>query len=170
MSFWSWRYLKGFIIHRYTDWVVMNQNVRSIFLIIILMLSVLIAPAFMGVSIIDLPEEDDLTDTDGDDFSLISHFSPVWIRIPVHQMAILLRLGISIFALFIVYLGGRSKHRRFNDRTIDPVYALISDSLKAALFIRAVFYFLFPASDLNYPNRHLVNRFSPILILNSRRY
>lgn len=148
----------------------MIQNVRSILLILILMLSVLIAPAFMGASIIDLPEEDDLTDTDGDDFSLISHFSPAWIRIPVHQMSVLLRLGISIFALFIVYLGGRSKHRRFNDRTIDHVNTLMSYSLKTALFIRAVFNFLFLAPDLNYPNRHLVNRFSPILIPNSRRY
>jgi hypothetical protein len=122
----------------------MNPNVRGIFLIIILILCAFLLPALMGASIIDLPEEDDFTDEEGDDFSLINHFSPDWIRIPVHQLSTLLRLGISIFALFVVYLGGRSKHRRFNDRTLDDVNALISCSLKTALLVRAVFIFLFP--------------------------
>jgi hypothetical protein len=144
-------------------------QVRNIFLILILMLSVLFVPALLATSIIDLQEEDDLTDTEDDDFSFID-FPPTWIRIPVHQLSVLLRLGMSIFALFIVYLGGRSKHRRFNDRTIDPVYALISNSLMTALFIRAVFNFLLPVIHSNYLNKHLVNRFSPILIPNSRRY
>jgi hypothetical protein len=120
----------------------MNQTVRNIFLIIILMLSVLFMPALLGASVIELPEEDDLTDTDGDDFSVISNFSPAWIRIPIHQMSVLLRLGISIFALFVVYLGGRSKHRRFNDRTIDHINVLIAEFLKTAL-VRAVFNFRF---------------------------
>jgi hypothetical protein len=93
-----------------------------------------------GSVIVDLPEENNLADDD--DFSLISNFSVLWIRIPVHQMSVLLRLGISIFALFVVYLGGRSKHRRFNDRTIDPVNVLITEFLKTAR-IRAVFNFLF---------------------------
>jgi hypothetical protein len=133
------------------------------------MLSVLFVPALLGTSIIDLQEEDDLTDTEDDNFSVID-FPPTWIRIPVHQLSVLLRLGISIFALFVVYLGGRSKHRRFNDRTLDHVDALIScSSLKTALLIRAVFHFLFSALPLNYPNQYLVNRFSPILIPNSRR-
>jgi hypothetical protein len=148
----------------------MIQNVRNIFFIIILMLSILFMPALMGAGVIDLIEDDDLTDTDEDDFSTISDFPPAWIRIPIHQMAVLLRLGISIFALFVVYLGGRSKHRRFNDRTLDHVNALISySSFKTALFIRAVFHFLFSTLHLNYPNQYLVNRFSPILIINSRR-
>jgi hypothetical protein len=149
----------------------MNQNVGSIFLILILMLSVLFMPAVMGAGMIDLPEEDDAMDEDEDNFSFMNNVPPFWIRIPIHQMAVLLRLGISIFALFVVYLGGRSKHRRFNDRTLDHVNALISyPLLKTALINRAVFLFLFPALHLNYPNRHLVNRFSPILIHNSRRY
>lgn len=147
----------------------MFQKIRNIFLILILMLSVLFVPALLGASVIDLQEEDDLTDTEDDNFSIID-FPPTWIRIPVHQMSVLLRLGISIFTLFVVYLGGRSKHRRFNDRTLDHVNALISYStLKTALFIRAVFHFLFPSLPLNYPNQYLVNRYSPILILNSRR-
>jgi hypothetical protein len=147
----------------------MLQNLRNIFLILILMLSVLFVPALLGTSIIDLQEEDDLTDPEEDDFSIID-FPPTWSRIPIHQMSALLKLGMSIFTLLVVYLGGRSKHRRFNDRTLDHVNALISYSiLKTALLIRAVFHFLFPTLHLNYPNEYLVNRFSQILILNSRR-
>ena len=140
----------------------MNQSVRSIFLIIVLILSAFLLPVFMGASIIDVPEEGDFADEDGDDFSVISNFAPTWIRIPVHQMSVLLRLGISIFTLFVVYLGGRSKHRRFNDRTLDHVNALISNSLKTALFIRAVFYFLFFLSP--YSTKHFVNVFVLIFI------
>jgi hypothetical protein len=148
----------------------MNQKIWNAFLIILLMLSALFVPALMGAGTIELAEEDDLADLDGDDFSAMSNFAPSWIRIPVHQMSVLLRLGISIFTLFVVYLGGRSKHRRFNDLTPDHVIALISYSfLKTALLVRAVFHFLFPTLSLNYPNLCLVNDFSPFLILNSRR-
>ena len=148
----------------------MNQSVRNIFLIIILILSVLFMPALMGAGVIDLIEEDDLTDADGDDLSVFSNFPPAWIRIPVHQMSVLLRLGISIFALFVVYLGGRSKHKRFNDRTLDHINALISYPLKTALLTRAVFYFLFSPLYFNHPNKYFFNPYLPILILNSRRY
>lgn len=147
----------------------MNQNVGNIFLIIILMLSVLFMPAVMGTGIIDLPEEDDLTDADEDDFSAISNLPIAWIRIPVHQLSVLLRWGLSIFALFVVYLGGRSKHRRFNDRTLDHINVLMAEFLKTALF-RAVFNFLFPAPHLNRANKYFVNPYLPILIPNSRRY
>ena len=118
----------------------MNQNIQNFFLIIILIISVFLVPALMaGSAIVDMPEENDLAD---DDFSLISNYSVLWIRIPVHQMSVFLMLGMSIFALFVVYLGGRSKHRRFNDRTIDAVSVLKADLLKTAR-IRAVFNFLF---------------------------
>jgi len=148
----------------------MNQIVRNLILILLMMLAAFVLPAMVEASLLDLPEEEDLTDEDDDDSSASHNFSPTWIRIPVHQMSVLLRLGISIFALFVVYLGGRSKHRRFNDRTLDHVYALISySSLKTALLNRAVFRFLFPPFHLNYPNPYLVNRYSPTLILNSRR-
>lgn len=117
----------------------------------------------------DLPEEDDFSDEDGDDVSLISNISPDWNRIPIHQLSILLKLGLSIFALFVVYLGGRSKHRRFNDRTIDPVNALTPVSLKTALFHRAVFIFLSFFFPLRPSKKYLVCIFVPILIPNSRR-
>jgi hypothetical protein len=148
----------------------MNQIVRNLILILLMLLAAFVLPALVDASFLDLPEEEDLTDGDEDDLSAIHNFPLTWIRIPVHQMSVLLRLGISIFALFVVYLGGRSKHRRFNDRTLDHVNTLIPySSLKTALITRAVFCFLFPVCSLNYPNKHLVNRFSPIFIPNSRR-
>jgi len=79
----------------------MLQNLRNIFLILILTLSVLFVPALLGTSIIYLQEEDDLSDPEDDDFSLID-FPPTWIRIPVHQVSVLLKLWMSIFALFVV--------------------------------------------------------------------
>ena len=125
------------IYHRSLDLAIMNQNVRNLFFIILLILSLLFMPALFGASVIELPEEDDLTDVDEDDLSAMSSLPIAWIRIPFHPMSVLLRLGISIFALCVVYLGGRSKHRRFNDRTLDPINALISYSLKTALLNRA---------------------------------
>src|SRR5215216_4634546 len=100
-------------------WNSMHQTVQRIILILLLILSAIILPVFMGVQMMELPEEDDLTDSDEkqDDVSLISNSPLSWIRIPVHQLVVLLRLGISIFALLVVYRGGRSKDNRFNDRT-----------------------------------------------------
>jgi hypothetical protein len=123
----------------------------------------------MGGGMIEIAEEDDLTDEEGDNLSFIGTHSPAWIRIPVHQMMVLLRGGMSIFALFVVYLGGRSKHRRFNDRTIDAVNALIFFSLKTALLIRAVFIFLFPLSSLASSTKYFLPGFIPILFPNLRR-
>ena len=149
----------------------MYLNLRNIFLIIILMLSVLFMPALMGAGIMDLMEEDDLTDPEDDDLSVVNDFPTAWIRIPIHQMAVLLRLGISIFALCVVYLGGRSKHRRFNDRTLDHENDFISyPLLKTALINRAVFHFLLPAPLAIYSTKYPINRLLPILIPNSRRY
>ena len=89
---------------------------------------------------VDLMEDQDLFD---DDFSVINTFPAAWTGKPVHQMALLLRLGISIFALFVAYVGGRSKAKRFNDRIIDSVTSLITDVPQTALVLRAVFIFLF---------------------------
>jgi hypothetical protein len=100
----------------------MNLFSRIIILIGILLLLLTLFPAISGTGYAAVLEEDDLPDDD--DVSLHNDVPISWIRIPVHQLSLLLRLGISIFALFIVYLGGRSKARRFNDRTIDTVNTL----------------------------------------------
>ena len=116
----------------------MNLKSGNILFFLVLIFSVILLPLLMGASIVDLSEEED--PVDDDDLSLLSHFSVAWIRIPVHQLSVLMRAELSIFTLFVVYLGGRSKHRRFNDRTIDHVRALVADSLKTAR-MRAVFNF-----------------------------
>jgi hypothetical protein len=139
----------------------MNLKSLNIVFLIILVLSVILLPILIGASIINLPEEDNFADDDN--FLLITTFPVAWIRIPVHQMSVLLRLGISIFALFVVYLGGRSKHRRFNDRTIDAINLLTATLLKTAL-IRAVFNFLFIPHP-SYANNSLIRFSYPILSL-----
>jgi hypothetical protein len=121
----------------------MNLKSLSIAFLVCLIISIILLPILMGASIIGLTEED--TFVDEDDFLVIHNFSVTWMTIPVTQMPVLLGLGLSMFTLFVVYLGGRSKHRRFNDRTIDAVNAvniLKADFLKTAR-LRAVFNFLF---------------------------
>ena len=139
------------------------RNLIILFIMIILILSVLFLPALMGTGISDLPDEDDLASDDG--LSIITNFSVAWIVMLAYQTLVPLWLRISIFALFLVYVGGRSKQKRFNDRTIDHVNVLIAELLKTAL-IRAVFNFPF---FINYPNNTLPI-FLPILIPNLRRY
>jgi hypothetical protein len=118
----------------------MNRKSLNIIFLILLITSVVLLPVLMGASILDFSEEDNFADQD--DFSVVNAFPMSWIRIPVHQMSVLFRLGISIFALFGVYVGGRSKRHLFNDRTIDALSVLKADFLKTAR-IRAVFNFLF---------------------------
>ena len=115
------------------------KSLNNVFLILFF-LSVILLPFAAGATIIGLSEEDNFANQDN--FMIINNISVTWVSIPVHQMPILLGLGISIFTLFIVYLGGRSKHRRFNDRTIAAVNVLKADFLKAAR-IRAAFNFPF---------------------------
>ena len=108
------------------------------------MLCIILMTVLTGIII---PEEDDqLPD---DDFLAAASFAAAWFRIPVYQLSFILMLGMSIFALIIVYLGGRSKHKRFNDRTLEPVKLLTVVFFKTAL-LRAVFIFLFLGSRGDY--------------------
>jgi hypothetical protein len=79
-------------------------------------------------------------------------------------------LGMSIFALFVIYLGGRSNHKRFYDRTIEPVKLFTFKFLKTALK-RAVFIFLFLGSPLDNTKHKLTPIIlCPTLIPILRRY
>lgn len=104
-----------------------------------LTLFAVLLPLSVGVGIIELPGEDDFADED--DLLISSDLPSAWDRMPIHQMSVLLMLGMSIFILFVVYLGGRSKHKRFNDRTIDADNVLSAEFFRTALY-RAVFNFL----------------------------
>ena len=122
----------------------MNPTTRNLLLVTIMLFAVLL-PILMG----NLGLEDDQSDDDG--LLGMSSLPMTWInKILVHRIPDLLRFGISFFALFLVFLGGRSKAKRFNDRTIEPNKSLIVAFSKTALFIRAVFNFCVLA-----PNRVL---------------
>jgi hypothetical protein len=143
----------------------MNLKSLNILFLITLILSVILLPMLLGASIIDFSEEDNFADQD--DLLIISHFAATWIRIPVYQMSALLAFAISIFALFVVYAGGRSRHRRFNDRTIDFINVLTATLLKTAPF-RAVFNFLSIVLHPFNDNDRLIPVFHPIFIPNKR--
>lgn len=124
--------------------IVMNLFTRIVILFGILLLVLSLFPALAETGFAGLIEDDSPPD---DDHVSLFHDVPLsWIRIPVHQLSILLRLGISIFSLFIVYLGGRSKARRFNDRTIDADESftrVFSDGSSPAWRSRLLFPFAF---------------------------
>jgi len=112
---------------------------RSIILVIILLLFIFLLPAITGL--VGLMVDTELSDSD--DFeTLVNSFIASVARITVPPMMSGLMLGMSIFTLFVVYQGGRSNRRLFNDRTIDVVNLLRGIFSETALF-RAVFVFLF---------------------------
>jgi len=100
------------------------------------MLCIILMTMLTGIIISE--EDDQLPE---DDFFAAASFAAAWFRMPVHQLSFILMFGMSIFALIVVYLGGRSNHKRFNDRTIEPVKLLTVAFLKTALN-RAVFNFI----------------------------
>lgn len=148
----------------------MNWFNRIIFFFVILMLLLTLIPALTGTGMDGLIEDDDIPDDD--DFSFINSVPIAWTRIPIHQLAVMLKMGMSIFVLFVVYLGGRSKARRFNDRTIDAVQSLTRVFYETALSTcrRAVFHFPFSSSFLPPLNKNLIKVFLPIHNSYLRRY
>jgi len=117
---------------------------RSVILLAIFMLFLALSLMPLGTGMIDFMAEDDIPEED--DSTNLSSIPFAWTRISLQRLLIFLQPGLSIFTLFIIYLGGRSKNRRFNDRTIDANMVLkgVTLSLKAALS-RAVFNFLNPS-------------------------
>lgn len=129
----------------------MSLTNRNVIFMAMVMLCIILLTVLTGIIISE--EDDQLPE---DDFLAAASFAAAWFRIPVYQLSFILMLGMSIFALFVVYLGGRSNHKRFYDRTIDSVKLLPVVFLKTAL-LRAVFIFLFfdPYSD--YKENQLTN-------------
>jgi len=116
----------------------MNQTSQPLPLVISRLLLIILSFAFTGLCVISfMTGSENLSDND---FSDIAYFSIDWIGVQSHQEPMLITSDISIFALFIVFLGGRSKSRWFNDRTIKPINSSLSFHPKTALY-RVVFYF-----------------------------
>jgi hypothetical protein len=144
----------------------MSLTNRNVIFMAMVMLCIILLTVLTGISI--SVQDDELPDDD--DFLAAGSFAGAWFRIPVPQLSFILMLGMSIFALIVVYRGGRSNHQRFNDRTIEPVKLLTVVFLKTAL-LRAVFNFLFfdPYSD--YKENILTNVILfPTMIPILRRY
>ena len=95
----------------------MKLTNRNAFLLCIMMLFIILLPVLTGIAGLTM----DNAALEDDDQSLVGSFMAIWTRMQVHQTLSGLILGMSIFALFVVYLGGRSNHRRFNDRTLDSI-------------------------------------------------
>ena len=101
-------------------YLIMITTNRNVIFMAMVMLCIILMTVLTGIIII--PEEN--AQLPGDDVLAAGNFAAAWFSIPVPQLSfllMLLMLGMSIFAFLIVYLGGRSNHRRFNDRTVDSM-------------------------------------------------
>jgi len=88
-----------------------------------------------------------------------------WAKMQDQQMLTGLMMGMSVFALVVVYLGGRSNHRRFNDRTIDSINLLyLGVFFSVTALLRAVL-FSFDWLQLVVTNEYLNEDTNPLLIL-----
>jgi F0F1-type ATP synthase membrane subunit a len=144
----------------------MSLTNRNVVLMAMLMLCIILMTVLTGIIIFE--EDDQLPEED--DFLAAGSFAAAWFRIPVPQLSFVLMLGMSIFALIVVYRGGRSNHKRFNDRTIEPVKLLTVVFLKTAL-LRAVFNFLFFSPFPDHTKNKLTNAILfPTMIPILRRY
>lgn len=115
----------------------MKRTIQILLIILIIWLAIL-SPALTGTAWVELTGDNEYLD---DDFPAILFSAAAYVGTEIPQVTFLLKLGMSIFVLYVVYLGGRSKHKRFNDRTLDIVSFLSVVFSKTALFIRAVFNF-----------------------------
>jgi hypothetical protein len=129
---------------------------RTILLAALILLLVLLF-ALTRTNVVSLAETEGLSDGT-DNVSVTAVLPVVWIRIPVYPLFMVLMLGISIFASVLVYLGGRSKVKRFNDRTIDLFESFVDISSQTALlFRRAVFNFVFSNLFLPQPGKTYIS-------------
>ena len=131
----------------------MKLTKRSSALLAIIMLLLVLLPIATGF--LGLIEDNELPDED--DFFTADSFIPAWFRALAHQMLSGLILGMSIFTLFVVYLGGRSNHRRFNDRTLDFIHGL-RGIFNATALLRAVFVFLFADPHPDHTNKEFYRK------------
>ena len=142
----------------------MNLTNRSIILLTILILFVFLLPAITGL--VGLIVDNELPD--GDDYDAFAGSTILALaRLMVHPVSAGLMLGISVFALFGVYTGGRSNHRRFNDRTLDS-NNLFRGIFSMTALLRAVFVFPF-VEPQPVPTNMCLNK-NPIPIHSTRRY
>jgi len=101
------------------------------------LLLIILIPAFAGTGIVGLVDDD----ADLDDSLTFANILMEWAGSSTPELMAVLNLSLSFFVMFIAYLGGRSKNKWFNDRTLDSIKSEIEIISKTALIIRAVFYY-----------------------------
>lgn len=143
----------------------MSLTNRNVILMAMVMLFIILTTVLTGMIISE--QDDELPDDD--DFLGADSFAAGWFRVPIGQLSFILMLGMSIFALVVVYRGGRSNHRHFNDRTIDSVNVFRGTFFATALN-RAVFVFLFIASLPVNKNNGFIGVVLPTINPDMRRY
>ena len=129
---------------------------RNLLFILLLLSTVILLPGLAGTGMIALEEGDEIPDDD--DFSLNNQV--YWMHISGHSRSMGLVLGMSIFALVVVYRGGRSNRARFNDRTLDSANVLI-DMFSGTALNRAVFVFLYLEFRMGWTNIYSTSRMIP---------
>lgn len=125
----------------------MSTNQPAIVFLSIVMFLLLLVPALSAAGMFGFVVQE--LEADDDPSLLVRRITFAWAKTPLHQLSVFLMLGLSIYHLFILYRGGRSKHSRFNDRTIDANLVAregIYFARRAALD-RAVFNFCSVLSD-----------------------
>jgi hypothetical protein len=120
-----------------------NSYGRIIILLLLFVLMFTLLPFLAGTGRIVSRIEYDFSDEG--DLAIIKDILFSRDRIPVHDLSIRLALGMSIFALFVICLGGYSKHRRFNDRAIDGDFVM-KDVIKSLMAAHEWAVFNFPNS------------------------
>ena len=116
---------------------------RTIVLFALLIVFLIFLLSALGAGMMDFMPDDDTFEEDGLEF--MGGILYPWTGTLGYRLLVFLEPGLSIFTLFIVYLGGRAKNRRFNDRIIDDNFVFEGTMLclKTALY-RAVFNFRNP--------------------------
>ena len=112
----------------------MKSAHQNLIFITILMLFLIVFP--IGIGLVNLITAGD--NFPDDNILQVDGLIVTWAWFPVRQLISGLIMGMSIFALFVVYLGSRSSHRYFNDRSIDPINLFRGIFFLTAL-LRAVF-------------------------------
>jgi len=136
----------------------MKQTSQPLPKVIRHLLLIILLVAFAAPSVFGFIEEGE--NYEDNYFSIAANFPMDWIESQIPHGSILLKLDISVFALFVVFIGGRSKSKWFNDRTIELVSSSISPYSKTVLF-RAVFCFLSSDHYINQIRNQLTYVFSP---------
>lgn len=97
----------------------MSSSTRNLLLMIIVIVILAFLFTFVGRGAIYFTENSDDLENDPA-FDEMPYFVN-WTMIQLDRKSTSVKPPVSIFSLFIVYLGGRTKNKRFNDRSSDLV-------------------------------------------------